>query len=105
MRAILSLALAAGLVASAAVAQVPIATEPPPVPERAAGYDEGRLVGGVEHSDRYEMRLIALKKKVDRQTREDGGQLTPEHQAGLQKQFDDLNSEFGLASRRLTRSD
>jgi hypothetical protein len=39
-----------------------------------------------------------------RATREDGGQLTPEHQASLQQRLDDLNREYLPMKPRGTRA-
>jgi hypothetical protein len=49
--------------------------------------------------DSYDHAIIMLKKKMDRLTREDGGQLSAAHQASLQKELDDVNRRFRLATR------
>src|SRR5689334_8653557 len=41
--------------------------------------------------DSYDQEITMLKKKMDRLTREDGGQLSAAHQASLQKELDDVN--------------
>ena len=46
--------------------------------------------------ERYEARIAALKARMQRLTAADGGQLTPEHKASLQKDLDSLNREFGV---------
>lgn len=95
MRIILGVALAAGLAGSAAAQTESTAMlEPPPIVGIAANQGhlatagEGVIISG------YDRRLSLLKKKVDQQTRKDGGQLTPEHEASLQKELDDLNQAY-----------
>jgi hypothetical protein len=53
----------------------------------------------VNLQDSYDHAILMLKKKMDRLTREDGGQLSPAHQASLQKELDDVNRRFRLANR------
>jgi hypothetical protein len=45
---------------------------------------------------RYNAKILALKAKMRTLTRQDGGQLSDEHKAGLQSQLDELNRSFGL---------
>jgi hypothetical protein len=49
--------------------------------------------------DSYDHAITMLKKKMDRLTREDGGQLSAAHQASLQKELDDVNHRFRLPKR------
>ena len=93
MRAILGLVLAAGL-ASSAAAQV--LDKPPPAPVQKGGYTFTAHGARPLQEDRhiYEMQLLKLKSEMERLTREDGGQLTAEHQASLQKRLDDLNRAY-----------
>jgi hypothetical protein len=44
--------------------------------------------------DNYDHAIMALKQKMERLTREDGGQLSQEHQASLQKELDGVNQHF-----------
>jgi hypothetical protein len=53
----------------------------------------------VNLQDSYDHAITMLKKKMDRLTREDGGQLSAAHQASLQKELDDVNHRFRLANR------
>jgi hypothetical protein len=46
----------------------------------------------------YDLAIMMLKKKMERVTREDGGQLSEAHQAGLQKELDDVNHRFRNAA-------
>lgn len=45
---------------------------------------------------RYAARIQALRQKMAKLTREDGGQLSDEHKAGLQRELDGLNKSFGI---------
>jgi len=45
---------------------------------------------------RYNQKLIALREKFVRTTRADGGQLSDEHKAALQKELDAINKQFGI---------
>jgi hypothetical protein len=47
---------------------------------------------------------MMLKKKMDRQTREDGGKLTPEHAASLQAELDKVNLQFGVKAKPARRA-
>jgi hypothetical protein len=69
---------------------------------------------GVNHGDmgvdldssgnRYDAAIMMLKKKMDRQTREDGGKLTPEHAASLQAELDKVNLQFGVKAKPARRA-
>jgi hypothetical protein len=69
---------------------------------------------GVNHGDigvdldssgnRYDAAIMQLKKKMDRQTREDGGKLTPEHAASLQAELDKVNLQFGVKPKPARRA-
>jgi hypothetical protein len=50
--------------------------------------------------DRYLMRLSSLREKTIRAKAKakDGGQLTPEHAAALQRELDELNKQFGVGA-------
>jgi hypothetical protein len=56
--------------------------------------ERGAPLGGAVVPTRYEFALAMLQADVDRLTRSDGGHLTSEHQAGFQKDLDDLNRHF-----------
>ncbi len=47
----------------------------------------------------YDHNIMMLKKKMERLTREDGGQLSATHQASLQKELDDVNRHYRDAAR------
>jgi hypothetical protein len=99
--AIFALVLAAGLgAAAAAAAQAPSTpssmTSPPP--QNSREYSNGLNFAGP--GDGYDFKMMMLKKKVDRITREDGGRLTPEHQASLQAELDKLNGAQRKVARR-----
>ncbi len=72
------------------------------VGEGFAGYvnpsqpDAGPDGAGLPKS--YMKKVTDLSFKVLEQRREDGGRLTPEHLAMLQRQFDRLNHSYGLRS-------
>lgn len=100
----LALAAAATLgLAGAAVAQsnnvtfAPSTMQPAPAPQGAGDFN--RLDNPDTVTDHYDLAIMLLKKKMDRMTREDGGQLTPEHQAGLQAELDKVNLRFGLKGK------
>jgi hypothetical protein len=46
--------------------------------------------------ERYAGRIMALKQKMQKLTAQDGGQLSDEHKAGLQRELDGLNKSFGI---------
>ncbi|HEX3364451.1 hypothetical protein [Phenylobacterium sp.] len=48
--------------------------------------------------DRYLMKLAALREKTIKTKARDGGQLTPEHSAALQRELDELNKQFGVGA-------
>ncbi|HEY3950967.1 hypothetical protein [Phenylobacterium sp.] len=45
---------------------------------------------------RYNQKIIALRDKMQKTARADGGQLTAEHKAALQKELDGINRQFGV---------
>jgi hypothetical protein len=45
---------------------------------------------------RYVARIRALKSKMDKLTQQDGGQLSDEHRASLQRELDGVNKSFGI---------
>lgn len=45
---------------------------------------------------RYDIRMMVLKAKMEALTAEDGGQLSLAHQASLQRELDDVNHWFKL---------
>ena len=48
--------------------------------------------------DRYVMKLANLRDRTIRTKAKDGGRLTPEHAAGLQRELDALNHQFGVTN-------
>jgi hypothetical protein len=46
--------------------------------------------------DRYDIRVLALKHKLQAWTAQDGGQLSLTHQVSLQRELDDVNHWFGV---------
>jgi hypothetical protein len=46
--------------------------------------------------DRYDIRMLALKHKMQALTAEDGGQLSLAHKVSLQRELDQVNHWFGL---------
>lgn len=46
--------------------------------------------------ERYAAKIAQLKTKMLRLTAADGGELTAEHKASLQKELDSLNRRFGI---------
>jgi hypothetical protein len=67
-----------------------------PLPSPASGgvYRDTGLDLGAGAGSTYDFNIMMLKKKMDRLTRQDGGQLTAAHQAELQKELDALNHRF-----------
>jgi hypothetical protein len=49
---------------------------------------------------RYMAKIVTLRAKTLKITAADGGQLSPEHRASLQKELDTLNREFGIKPDR-----
>lgn len=58
-----------------------------------AGADGARFPSTQE---RYAARIQALKQKMAKLTREDGGQLSEAHKAALQRELDGVNKSFGI---------
>lgn len=50
--------------------------------------------------DPYTEAMVALKTKLQRLTQADGGKLTPEHQAAIQKELDVINQKYGKVAKR-----
>jgi hypothetical protein len=96
----------AGLAAAAFLATGAMA-QPAPADGRAAssvpsntpddGAAELAALGerpAVSPQESYDEAIMALKQKMERLTREDGGQLSAAHQASLQKELDEVNRRF-----------
>jgi hypothetical protein len=84
--------------AAAGVAQAQMGTMMMnPMPQSTATYggdfDAGR---NPSQQERYAEKIAALKAKMMKLTAADGGQLSAEHRASLQKELDSLNRQFGL---------
>ncbi len=96
------LATAAMGLATTALAQQMV-NEPshmqPAIPAPASGGFNAPGAPIASLTDPYGFRMMILKRKADRMTREDGGRLTPEHQAGLQKELDALNHAYRIAAK------
>jgi hypothetical protein len=104
MRLLIGVALGAAVAAlsTAAMAQSAGADQvsampSPPTQQGALPTSLGDRQANLQES--YEQEIMMLKKKMERLTREDGGQLSAEHQVSLQKQLDDVNRRFRTASR------
>ena len=68
----------------------------PQAPQSAAfgaGVDRARFPTTQE---RYAAKIQALKQKMQKLTAQDGGQLSDEHKAGLQRELDGVNKSFGV---------
>ena len=61
-------------------------------------YPNKVLQGLREHPEPrgYEGQVLALKARMERLARKDGGHLTAEHQASLQRDLDRLNRDYGM---------
>ena len=92
---VLGLAAAGAAAAQMMGPMTPMMMSPrPPVSETyGAGADGATLPS---QRERYEAKIVELKAKMDRLTATDGGQLSAEHRAGLQKELDALNRRFGV---------
>jgi hypothetical protein len=95
-------AIAAGAVATAAAAQSRGTDQvsqymPPPGQQGSILPTPAEDLANLQQS--YDTAIMMLKKKMDRLTREDGGQLSPAHQASLQQELDAVNRRFRLARR------
>lgn len=73
----------------------------PNIPQGTGEFQNNGAAGASVAPDGYNFRLMLLRHKLAAQTHDDGGQLTPEHQAALQKELDALNLHYrkALASR------
>ena len=63
-------------------------------------HQDGQPVQLDKARDPYTEAMLALKAKLQRQTKADGGQLTAEHQASIQKELEALNQRYGKTARR-----
>ncbi len=88
--------------AGAAAAQDVNVTTVMNVPERPTGprpMSKWGAEGGDEvasRQSRYQKKLDALTAKVAQTKARDGGQLTPEHEASLKRERDNLNRTYGF---------
>ena len=105
MRLLMASSLAIGLaaLASSAMAQSKGADQvsnafanPPAAPVTA---DLSPAESDANLQANYDHAIVMLKKKMERLTREDGGQLSAAHQTSLQKELDGVNRRFRNAAR------
>jgi hypothetical protein len=91
--ALVLLAAAAFGSATAAFAQVQTpSTMQPPIPEAQGNGQPANNFGATPSREQIYFRHVAtLREKMRKLTAEDGGQLTQDHAAALQKELDDLN--------------
>jgi hypothetical protein len=81
----------------------PSTMQPTPAPQGSGG-PFGLNPHGDAWADKYDLAIMLLKKKMDRETREDGGKLTPEHAASLQAELDKVNLQFGVKAKPARRA-
>jgi hypothetical protein len=98
MRYSLVVSITVGL-ASAALATVAMAQQP--LNEAGIIHQPVSTPPGVSGESSYDWHMTMLKRKMERLTREDGGQLSASHQANLQKELDALNLRYGARPQRL----
>lgn len=104
MRTLVALIAALGALAPAAGASAAIEyysqMSPPPPPQESYGPQGSPADAGRHLSlpDPYVRKLAFLKQKLEFTRAHDGGRLTPEHAAALQRELDRLNRE--AAGRR-----
>src|SRR5690349_5881486 len=97
MRAILGLMLAMGFTTAASAqdmvqnpdSQIYIPTS---VPGQVSDYRNAPLADG---AGGYEEQVMQLKRRVERLTQKDGGELTTEHVAMLERELRQLNRQYG----------
>jgi hypothetical protein len=94
---ILALAIAGALAQAGAAAAQDGMMMMNQVPAQAHDQYTGQAPMPTKH-DRYLMKLASLRQKTIRTKTKDGGQLTPEHATGLQRELDDLNKQFGVTT-------
>ena len=96
---VLALAVAAGLLAQAGSAAAQGDTMMMTAPQMAQPHDQwiGQPPLPTRH-ERYLMKLASLRDKTLKTKAKDGGQLTPEHAAALQRELDQLNRQFGITA-------
>lgn len=97
---LVSTILGLGLAATAAAAQMdsqmmPMGSMSPNNTARYGG-DFNLSPPLPSRQERYGRKLLGLRDKLVRMTKADGGQLTEEHKAGLQRELDALNRQFGF---------
>ena len=68
-------------------------TQPSASSAYGAGVDGARFPTSQE---RYAAKIVALRQKMQKLTQQDGGQLSAEHKASLQRELDGVNRSFGI---------
>ena len=97
-----TLILAAALATAApALAQMMTAA---PIPNGMGSSTSDNSVSGPIVSKFYVKKVTALSYKILETRVEDGGQLTPEHLAGLQRELDQLNRQYGVRTSLRVRA-
>jgi hypothetical protein len=69
-------------------------TSQPPVNAPFGTGEDGAVFPSTQQ--RYAAKIMALKEKMQRLTVQDGGQLSDEHRASLQRELDGVNKSFGI---------
>ncbi|HLZ73889.1 hypothetical protein [Phenylobacterium sp.] len=68
-------------------------TQPAASSAYGAGADGARFPTTQE---RYAAKILALRQKMQKLTQQDGGRLSDEHKASLQRELDGVNKSFGI---------
>ena len=68
------------------------------VPQGQGEFRNGGDGVGTSADAAYMTRLAMIQRAVARQTRQDGGRLTPAHAAKLQRELDALNGHYKVAT-------
>jgi hypothetical protein len=93
------LAIAALGLATSALAQQSVngPNQQPNIPPALGDGHPANYFGATpSREELYARRIATLRDKMRKITAEDGGQLTPDHAADLQKALDSLNRQFGV---------
>jgi len=87
------LSLCTSLIVLAVGAALPAAAQESAIAREVQVQQENQA-GPAVPRDPYTEAMMALKEKLVRQTKADGGKLTPEHQAAIQKELEAINARY-----------
>ena len=94
------LAVCSSLIVLGLAAACPASAQESEIARGVRMHDDALQTQAERPRDPYTEAMVALKAKLLQQTQADGGKLTPEHQASIQKELEAINQRYRKTAKR-----